>query len=202
MSVAMAALLALTSAGAAEQALGGAPQQKAWWAGEWGVDPSRSDDPTKVIEQAYVGPTVSSQAASQYSPDGQGDVADVDAAKRKLLYKLMSVLGRSGRMSLADETDGAVRLGWGDGDPLRLEPGAKWTKVVSEDGDKYKIRVREEPDWLMVERKVSGAVITETFVAPNASQPSEEAGDLVVVVSIVGSELDSGIEFRRVYRSL
>lgn len=189
MSVGMAALLALTSAGAAESA---------WWAGEWGVDPSRSDDATQVIERAYVGPSVSSGAAQPFSPDGQGDV-DHDAAKRKLLYRLMGVLGQSGRLSLADGADGAIRLGWGDGEPLRLEPGRRWTRVVDPEGDKYKIRVREDQGWLTVERKVAGALVTETLVAPN--DPAG-AGELVVVVSIAGSELESGIEFRRVYRPL
>jgi hypothetical protein len=185
MSVGMALLATLAPAAAAES----------WWAGEWGVDPSRSDEATQAIERAYIGPTLTAGPAQPFSPDGGGDV-DVDASKRKLLYKLMAVLGRSGRLSLAEEPDGAVRLGYGDSDALRLELGNKWTRVADQDGDKYKIRVRAEDDWLMMERKVSGTVVTETVVAP------KEPGELVVVVTVVGSELDSGIEFRRVYRRL
>ncbi|MEZ4235317.1 MAG: hypothetical protein R3F59_03990 [Myxococcota bacterium] len=187
-----AALLALSGL------FDGAAWADAGWAGEWGVDPSRSDDATAVIEKAYVGPAASTASArSRFSPDGGGQDAntvDVDAAKRKLLYRLMSVLGRSGRLSLG-EADGSVELGWGEGDErMTLAEGRKWTRVVSEDGDRYKIRVFAEPDYLSVERKIAGAVVTETFVPDD--------GDLVAVVTVVGSELEAGIEFRRVYRKL
>ena len=164
------------------------------WDGEWGIDPSRSDDPTTLIEGAYTGPsTTTGRAARPYSPDG-GQV-DVEAAKRKLLYRLISVLGRSGRLSLASE-EASVRLGWGDGDPLELVPGRKWTRVKPEDGDKYKIRVQQIDERFVVERRIVGATITETLMSP------DDQDEIVVVVGITGNELGSGLEFRRVYRRL
>lgn len=167
-----------------------------WWSGEWGVDPSQSDDPTHAIERAYVGPTVTGQAAEKYSPDGGGQT-DTEQDRKKVLYEMIAILGVSGRMSLApcpDDTS-AISLGWGDGEKLTIVPGGKWVKVSDVDR-KYRIRVFDEGDQLTVERKFVGAVVTETLVA------QKTADELVVVVRIDGASLDPGVEFRRVYRSL
>lgn len=164
-----------------------------WWSGEWGLDPSRSDEPSTLIERAYVGPTATARDARAYSPDG-GQV-DLDDARRKLLYRLIGALGLSGRLSLGADGE-AVTLGWGEGEPVHLTPGRKWTRVTPEEGERYRIRIQQDEDWLVVERKLTGATITETLLSP------KESGELVIVVSIAGSELDTGLEFRRVYRAL
>lgn len=163
-----------------------------WWGGEWGLDPSQSDDPSIAIERAYVAPAPV-PGADKYSPDG--GQTDVEEDRRKLLYETLAILGVSGRMSLARDGE-AVVVGWGDGDSVHLSPSGKWAKVVDADGRKYRIRVFEEPELLVVERKVSGTLVTETLVPP------KDVGELVVVVRIDGAQLDPGVEFRRVYRAL
>jgi hypothetical protein len=165
-----------------------------WWAGVWGLDPSLSDDPTVAIQRAYVPPMLSGGEASQMSPDG-GDV-DHEVERTRLLYETLGLLGVSGRLSLAPGADGAIALEWGGGEELALVPG-KWTKVVPEDGERYRIRVHELGDQLVVERRLKTTILTETLI-----QPGEEKRELVVVVRIDGSALDPGVEFRRVYRQL
>lgn len=164
-----------------------------WWAGIWGLDPSRSDDPTMAIQRAYVAPMLTGGDAAQLSPDG-GEV-DHEAERTKLLYETLGLLGVSGRLALAPEGDGAIGLEWGGGEHLALVPG-KWTKVAPEEGQKYRIRVTDLGDQLIVERRLKTTILTETLLTP------EEKGELVVVVRIDGSALDPGVEFRRVYRQL
>ncbi|MEQ1504654.1 MAG: hypothetical protein ABMB14_20610 [Myxococcota bacterium] len=169
----------------------------AWWTGDWGLDPSASDDPTQAIQQAYVGTAVSGASeASKLSPDG-GEV-DVEANRTKLLYQVLGLLGVSGRITLVEEGDDAVSLAWSGVAPMHLPVGNKWTKVarVDEDHEGYRIRVREDGDRLIVERRLNATTLTETLL----SQPNP--GELVVVVRVDGSALDPGVEFRRVYRSM
>jgi hypothetical protein len=183
MSSLASALLALTS-----QATAASP-----WVGEWGLDPSRSDEPSQMIERAYSGPALSNQGAGRYSPDG-GEV-DHEAERGKVLYEALALLGASGRLSLAPGAEGRVALGWGDGQVLELESGRRWTKVTSDDGDRYRIRVVDLGEQLLVERRAKLTEISETLI------PSDQ-GDLVAVVRVDGNTLESGVEFRRVYRRL
>jgi hypothetical protein len=163
------------------------------WAGEWGLDPSRSDEPTQMIERAYSGPVLTGRGASRYSPDG-GQV-DHEAERGKVLYEALGLLGVSGRLSLSPGSEGHVALGWGDGQVIELEPGRRWTKVTPEQGERYRIRVSDLGEQLLIERRAKLTEISETLI------PSGQ-GDLVAVVRVDGNTLDSGIEFRRVYRRL
>jgi hypothetical protein len=167
-----------------------------WWAGIWGLDPSRSDDPTVAIERAYVAPMLTGGEASQMSPDG--GAVDNEAERTKLVYETLAMLGVSGRLSLTPAADGAIGLEWGGGEPLALVPG-KWTKVVPEEGDRYRIRVTDFGDQLVVERRSKTTILTETLLEPKGV---EHANELVAVVRIDGSSIDPGVEFRRIYRHL
>ena len=62
----------------------------AWWAGVWGLDPSRSDDPTVAIQRAYVPPLVQGNAAGEMSPDG--GAVDHEAQRTQLLYETLGLL--------------------------------------------------------------------------------------------------------------
>ena len=171
----------------------------AWWAGVWGLDPSRSDDPSLAIERAYVAPMLQGGAAAEMSPDG-GQV-DQEAERTKLLYETLGLLGVSGRLSLAPADEGHLALEWGGGERLTLTEG-KWTKVVPEDdGGRYRIRFHDLGDQLIVERRLKTTILTETLLAP-PGVVDERPHELVVVVRIDGSSLDPGVEFRRVYRQL
>lgn len=164
------------------------------WIGEWGIDPSQSDEPSTLISGAYTGPVVSASAASRYSPDG--GAVDHEAERNKVLYEALDLLGVSGRLSLARGSDGLVSLGWGDGTVLSISPGRRWTRVIpKDDSDRYRIRVTDLGEQLFVERRGKLTAISETLI------PQTE-GDLVSVVRVDGSTLDAGVEFRRVYRRL
>lgn len=170
----------------------------AWWAGVWGLDPSRSDDPTQAIERAYVTPMLQGGAASAMSPDG-GQV-DNEAERTKLLYETLGLLGVSGRLSLAPADEEHLSLEWGGGETLTLTEG-KWTRVAPEgDASRYRIRYHDLGDQLIVERRLKTTILTETLIAPHGGD--QPPGELVVVVRLDGSSLDPGVEFRRVYRQL
>lgn len=164
------------------------------FAGTWGLDPSRSDDPSEAIATALVRPAVTGAAAAGYSPDGQGDApSDPEEHNAKLVREVMSLLAVSGTIGLAS-ADGGVSVTWGGEDALVLAPGDGWSKLKRDDAT-WKVRVRQVGDRLSIERRVKSTAIVETLIPP-------EHQELVVVVRVDGSGLDPGVEFRRVYRAL
>lgn len=166
----------------------------AGFAGTWGLDPSRSDDPSEAIAAALVRPAASAGAASAYSPDGNGDASDDPAEQReKLVREVLGLLAVSGTIGLAP-TDGGVTLTFGGEDTLVLSPGDGWSKL-KRDGGTWKVRVREQGDRLAIERRYKSTAVVETLIPP-------EDRELVVVVRVDGSGIDPGVEFRRVYRAL
>lgn len=163
------------------------------WAGEWGIDPSRSDEPSSVISGAYTGPELTGgPGASRFSPDG--GAIDHEAERAKILYEALDMLGVSGRLSLSHAAEGSISVGWGDGTVLVLPSSRRWTKV-GEGPDRYRIRALDLGEQLFVERRAKLAAVSETLIP-------QDGDDLVCVVRIDGATLQTGVEFRRVYRKL
>jgi hypothetical protein len=161
------------------------------WAGEWGLDPSQSDDPYEAIGRAIQEPLLTGGAASQYAPDGGSDSREDD--QRRLVDSTTAMLGLSGRIGLQPRPEEGLTLTFGGEDPVDLQLGRKWTKIKTDDGT---LRLRAEADGhLVLQRRLKAALLTETFLAPDASDT------MVAVVRVDGSGIE-GLEFRRVYRAL
>jgi hypothetical protein len=171
--------------------------QAAWWSGDWGIDPSASDDPTTALERAVATTpsAVTGGAARAYAPDGGQSTVDDEERRTEALYETLAFLGRSGRLSFLEAPEG-VSLAFGGSDAVVLVPGRKWSKVVGEDG-KYKLRLFDLGDRLVVERRYGSTVLNETWMAPK-----DDPDAAVVVVRVTGGQIGQGVEFRRVYRKL
>ena len=170
-----------------------------WWVGEWGMDPSRSDDGVKAVQDAFVAPTVATTPAgspSSLSPD-QGSTDDPDEQRQKALRDALGLLGKSGRCVFSAAGDASLEADWGDG-VVTVPFGNKWTKVTTPQGDRYRVRAWSTPEMLVVERRFKTNELTESWVPPSDA----DTRDRVVVVRIVGPSLPEGVEFRRVYRRL
>jgi hypothetical protein len=170
----------------------------AWWVGQWGLDPSRSDDGAKAVEDAFVAPVAPPPGAGSptgMSPDqGQSDSED---QRQKALSDAMGLLGRSGRCVLAPVGEDALSIDFGDG-ATTVALGNHWTKVQPASGDRYRIRAWLRPDVLIVERRYKTNTLTESWLPPT----DPESRDRAVVVQLQGPSLTNGVEFRRVYRRL
>lgn len=180
----MTALVLLASARAADLAA---------FAGVWGLDPARSDDPTQAIDAALTGPVVTAGDAGRLSPDAQGE--DPEELRTKLLTSVHGLLAASGTLSLAP-VGGTVTLSYGGDATVALATSGGWAKLAR-DGRDWKVRLREDGDRLRIERREGATHVVETLLP----RPAGEA-ELVVVVYVDGTGLEPGVEFRRVYRPL
>jgi hypothetical protein len=169
----------------------------AWWVGAWGLDPSKSDDPSALVDRAIVARPASSGSTTTrgLAPDG-GEENDAEEAMRKARFDAMAILARSGRLSLGPTADGLV-LDWGDG-PVAVH-GTKWTKARDADGDPYRVRVGIDDEVLVVQRRFKSTTLTESWLPPEADADPRTR---VVVVVIAGPTLVEDVEFRRIYRKL
>jgi hypothetical protein len=167
------------------------------FSGDWGVDPTRSDDPTDALSGVIVGTTMGTEAQA-YSPDGgkSGSEDEGDATRDRLLADVYSLLGASGRIGLRPADAETVDVALSGEESVRLELNGGWARIERSDGETCRIRARDAGDKLVLERRLRSTRLFETLVPPDTE------GLLVAVVRIEGSVIDHGIEFRRVYRGL
>jgi len=164
------------------------------FAGDWGIDPTKSDDPTAAVAGVAVGTSMGADAR-QFSPDG-GEEQEGDETKDRLLADVYALLGASGRMAIRAENATTVDLALSGEEAVRLEVDGGWERIQRSDGETCRIRLHETGDKLILERRLRSTRVFETMVPPDAD------GVLVVVVRVDGSVVEHGIEFRRVYRAL
>ncbi|MEQ1572149.1 MAG: hypothetical protein ABMA64_41360 [Myxococcota bacterium] len=171
----------------------------AWWRGAWGLDPSRSDDPTELVQRVALAPAADGGGAgSQYAPDGGQSNAEESA--QDAIYQTLSLLGRSGRVAFDPVDATTVAIDFGDG--ASLVRGSKWTKVIPETGDRYRLRIGVDDEVLVVERRFKAMVLLESWLPPAPDADEAAARSRVVVVQIDGPTLREPVEFRRIYRRL
>jgi hypothetical protein len=164
------------------------------FAGDWAIDPTRSDDPTAAVTGVVVGTTMGTDARA-YAPDG-GEEPEGNETRDRLLADVYALLGASGRMTIRPENATTVDLALSGEESVRLEVDGGWERFERSDGETCRIRVRETGDKLILERRLRSTRVFETMVPPEAD------GLLVVVVRVDGSVVEHSIEFRRVYRAL
>lgn len=173
-------------------ALAGGPDLS-HFAGSWGLDPSKSDDPGEALAIASdVPPDVRMSKARQMSPDG-GDSVDEDAPKHALDDATV-LLGGSGGLVVA-VADEAVTVTWTGESPLTLPLTRRYVKVKGGER-RWKARAWMDGDHLVVERRMRSTSVAETLLPP------ARADELVVVVWVEGTALAHPVEFRRVYRAM
>lgn len=172
-------------------ALAGAPDLS-HFAGTWGLDPSKSDDPGTALSLAIDQvPDVRMSKARQMSPDG-GVSVDEDAPKHALDDATV-LLGGSGGLAVAVADEG-VTVTWTGEAPVTLPLTRRYVKV--KDDRNWKARAWMDGDHLVVERRMRSTSVAETLLPP--ARPDE----LVVVVWVEGTALAHPVEFRRVYRAM
>ncbi len=165
------------------------------FAGDWGVDPSRSDDAAAAVLGAPPGATISGGQAEGLSPDQQGEGQEgEDAARDRMVADVLLLLSGSGSLVLRPEGD-AIELALAGDAPVRLEPGGAWARVDCGQA-RCRMRLRDEDDRLVLERRMKATHLEETLLPP------AEDGTMVAVVHIESTVAARPIEFRRVYRSL
>ncbi|MCA9489774.1 MAG: hypothetical protein KC621_07610 [Myxococcales bacterium] len=162
------------------------------FAGSWGLDPSKSDDPGMALSMAIdLVPDVRMAKARQMSPDGGASV-DEDAPKHALDDATV-LLGGSGGL-VVDVVDASVVVTWTGESPVTLPLTRHYVKVKGE--RKWRARAWMDGDHLVVERRMRSTSVAETLLPP--ARPDE----LVVVVWVEGTALAHPVEFRRVYRAM
>lgn len=164
------------------------------FAGSWGLDPARSDDPAETLQRRMRGPLYQGGPARDYSPDGVGD--DGIDQRQQIIDQTLLLLALSGRLSLSAGDEGTVVLEYGGEPPIPLVPDGRWVKLKRPDRTVWKVRLREEDDRLVIQRRVQATWVSETLLPPT------EPDTLVVVVQVDGTGLDPAVEFRRIYHRL
>lgn len=165
--------------------------------GLWGLDPSKSDDPTEAFALAtQVAPDVRATAAARYAPDGGVAAAEdeQEQSPKRALDDAYTLLGASGGLQVATVEEG-VTVTWTGTAPVTVPLTRRYVKVKG--GERpWRVRAWMDGDHLVVERRMRSTSVAETLLPP------ERADELVVVVWVEGSSLGHPVEFRRVYRAL
>lgn len=163
--------------------------------GEWVVDPTKSDDAITAVTGAAPATLLSGGEAAGLAPDQQGEGEEgVEKARDDMVTDVMGLLGSSGRMSFRPDGD-ALAVTFAGEPPLRLEPDGAWARAECQDA-KCKVRLIEQGDRLVLERRRRSTKVRETLLTPDVD------GLMVAVVHVEAVAVDRPIEFRRVYRGL
>jgi len=165
------------------------------FAGDWGVDPARSDDVAAAVMGAPPGATLGDGGANDLSPDQKGEgQEEEDNARARMMADILLLLSGSGQMVLRLDGD-AIELTLAGEAPVRVEPDGAWVRAECGDAE-CRVRMREEGDRLVLERKMRSTRVEETLLTP------AEDRTMVSVVHVETSAAARPIEFRRVYRAL
>ena len=161
------------------------------WTGTWSLDPTRSDDPYRLVLQSIRNPLLGGASGRGMAADGgQGDM---EAERREVRDTVMQMLAQSGQLTLTPGKEDALVVTFAGHEPLEVDVGGRWVRRRGPDGmQRLRARHREQ---LVLERRRNTVIVTETFLAPT------EPGVVPVVVRVDGSGV-FGFEFRRVYRLL
>jgi len=182
----MIPFLAATSALAADLAA---------FAGDWAVDPSKSDDAAAAVMGAPPGATIGGSHAEDLSPDKEGGgEEDVTAAHDRVVADVLNLVGGSGQIVLRPAGE-AVEVGLAGEAPVRLELGGAWARVDCGDA-RCRVRLRAEGDNLVLVRRLRSTRVEETLLPPADDRT------MVAVVHVETSATARPVEFRRVYRAL
>jgi hypothetical protein len=165
------------------------------FAGDWGVDPAKSDDAAAAVMGAPPGAGLGQGAAEGLSPDQQGeDPEELDAARQRMLSDILLMLSGSGQMMLRPSGE-SLEITLAGEAPVRLEVDGPWGRMDCGDA-RCRLRLRDEGDRLLLERRMKATKIEETLLPPAPD------GTMVAVVHVVTSSAARPIELRRVYRRL